>query len=340
MIKTRLTERFGIKYPIISAPMGPFYTTELTIATSEAGGLGVLSHATLQGKNSVQDMKVQIERVIEHTDKPFGVNVRVARVQTDHKIMLRKIMSWREKNPKLKEQLIYILTRSGGKSFATSYIQQKDPDIFHAHVSPALFLADNAVKNKIDGLVATGVEGGGHQSYEEITTLVLLQEIVNKYPNVPVIACGGIASPEGIAACLAGGADAIAMGTRFIASRQSEFHPNYKDLIPSAEDRDTILTTGGFGPIRLLKNKYALKHGNILSKEEKIAQEMSFSMEEYLEDLKHYELVYTVGDVEDGAIPAGQSVGLISNLMDVDDIVQGFTKKAEEILRNLSLKIQ
>ncbi|MEJ2248371.1 MAG: nitronate monooxygenase [Candidatus Lokiarchaeota archaeon] len=304
MIKTRLTERFGIKYPIISAPMGPFYTTELTIATSEAGGLGVLSHATLQGKNSVQDMKVQIERVIEHTDKPFGVNVRVARVQTDHKIMLRKIMSWREKNPKFKEQLIYILTSAGGTSFAT------------------------------------GVEGGGHQSYEEITTLVLLQEIVNKYPNVPVIACGGIASPEGIAACLAGGADAIAMGTRFIASRQSEFHPNYKDLIPSAEDRDTILTTGGFGPIRLLKNKYALKHGNILSKEEKIAQEMSFSMEEYLEDLKHYELVYTVGDVEDGAIPAGQSVGLISNLMDVDDIVQGFTKKAEEILRNLSLKIQ
>lgn len=340
MIKTRLTERFGIKYPIISAPMGPFYTTELTIATSEAGGLGVLSHATLQGKNSVQDMKVQIERVIEHTDKPFGVNVRVARVQTDHKIMLRKIMSWREKNPKLKEQLIYILTSAGGTSFATSYIQKKAPDIFHAHVTPALFLADKAVKNKIDGLVATGVEGGGHQSYEEITTLVLLQEIVNKYPNVPVIACGGIASPEGIAACLAGGADAIAMGTRFIASRQSEFHPNYKDLIPSAEDRDTILTTGGFGPIRLLKNKYALKHGNILSKEEKIAQEMSFSMEEYLEDLKHYELVYTVGDVEDGAIPAGQSVGLISNLMDVDDIVQGFTKKAEEILRNLSLKIQ
>jgi enoyl-[acyl-carrier protein] reductase II len=280
-----------------------------------------------------------MERVIEHTDKPFGVNVRVARIQTDHKIMLRKIMSWRDKNPKLREQLVYILTSAGGTSFATSYIQKKAPEIFHAHVTPALFLADKAVKNKINGLVATGVEGGGHQSYEEITTLVLLQEIVQKYPEIPVIACGGIASPEGVAACLACGADAVAMGTRFIASKESEFHQNYKDLILPAEDRDTVLTTGGFGPIRLLKNKYAMEHGTILSKEEKISQEMSFSMDEYLEDLKHYELVYTEGDVEDGAIPAGQSVGLIDTLEDVDDIVQGYTKKAEQILRNLTSKI-
>ena len=87
MIKTRITEKFGIKYPILSAPMGPFYTTELTIATSEAGGLGVLSHVTLLGKNSIKDMKEQIDHVIENTDKPFGVNIRTARVQTDHKIL-------------------------------------------------------------------------------------------------------------------------------------------------------------------------------------------------------------------------------------------------------------
>ncbi|MFX1358234.1 MAG: nitronate monooxygenase, partial [Promethearchaeota archaeon] len=105
MIKTRITELFGIKYPILSAPMGPFYTTELSVAVSEAGGLGVVSHATLRGKNSVEDMKQQLEYVIEHTDKPFGVNIRTARIQTDNKRMLKKITEWCNENPKLKEQL-------------------------------------------------------------------------------------------------------------------------------------------------------------------------------------------------------------------------------------------
>ncbi len=340
MIKTRLTERFGIKYPILSAPMGPFYTTELTIATSEAGGLGVLSHATLLGKNSVTDMKEQMDHVIESTDKPFGVNVRVARVQTDHKIILRQIGKWMQRNPKLREQLVYLLTSAGGTKVATEMKQKYYPEMFHAHVTPVLFLADKAVVNKIDGLVATGTEGGGHQSYEKVTTIVLVQECVRKYPNIPVIACGGIASPEGVAASIAMGADAVAMGTRFIACNQSEFHQNYKDLIPPAQDRDTELTTGGFGPIRLLKNKYCLKHGEVISKEEKIAQEEAYELQGFLDDLHKYEIVYTEGDVENGAIPVGQSCGVINELMDVDDIVSGFTKKAEVLLKNAVSKIK
>ena len=91
MIKTGITENFGIKYPIISAPMGPFYTTKLAIAVSEAGGLGVVSHATLMGKNSVKDFKEQLDYFVEHSDKPFGINLRVARIQTDHRVLLRKI---------------------------------------------------------------------------------------------------------------------------------------------------------------------------------------------------------------------------------------------------------
>jgi len=340
MIKTRLTEKFGIKYPILSAPMGPFYTTELTIATSEAGGMGVLSHATLLGKNSVTDMKEQMAHVIESTDKPFGVNVRVARVQTDHKIMLRQIGKWMKKEPKLREQLVYLLTSAGGTSTATYMKEKYYPDMFHAHVTPVLFLAEKAVKNNIDGLVATGTEGGGHQSYEEVTTLVLLQELVQKFPEKPIIACGGIASPEGVAGSLAMGADAVAMGTRFIASNQSEFHPNYKALIPPAADRDTMLTTGGFGPIRLIKNKYCLEHGVPMSKSEKIAQELSYDIDEFLEDLHHYEIVYTEGDVENGAIPVGQTCGMIDSLMDVEDIITSFTKKAEELLKQAVSKIK
>jgi len=339
MIKTKITEMFGIKYPILSAPMGPFYTTELTIATSEAGGLGVLSHATLRGLNSITDMKDQIDRVLEGTDKPFGVNVRTARLQTDHKIMLRKIAQWRKKDPKLREQLIYGLTSAGGSSVASNLWKKLAPDIFHFHVAPALWLVDKVVAAGCDGIVATGTEGGGHQSYEKISTLVLVAQVAQKYPDKPLIACGGFASPHGVASGLALGADAIAMGTRFIASNQSEFHENYKALIPPASASDTELTTGGFGPIRLLKNKFCLEHGRVVSKTEKLAQEAAFSVDEYLEELRKYEIVYTEGDVENGAVPVGQTVGLINSYMDVDDIVAGFTKEAEKILKNLCTTI-
>ena len=339
MIKTKITEKFGIKYPIMSAPMGPFYTTELTVATSEAGGLGVLSHATLRGKNSVSDFKTQIEYVVEHTDKPFGLNVRTARIQTDHKILLRKIAQWRKENPKIREQLVYGLTSAGGPRTASKIWKERAPDMSHFHVGPALWLVDKIVDAGCDGIVATGTEGGGHQSYEGISTLVLVQQVARKYPDKLLVACGGFSSPEGIAAGLAMGADAIAMGTRFIASNQSEFHPNYKALIPPATARDTMLTTGGFGPIRLLKNKFCLEHGEVISKENKISQEQAFNMDEYLGELYRYEIVYTKGDVENGAIPVGQTCGLIDNILDVDDIITTYTKEAEKILKSLCSNI-
>jgi enoyl-[acyl-carrier protein] reductase II len=339
MIKTRLTESFGLKYPIISAPMGPFYTTKLAVAVSEVGGLGVVSHATLRGKNSVMDMLEQLNYVIEHTDKPFGVNIRTARIQTDHKIMLRKVAQNIKKNPKLRDQLVYILTSAGGSSFASKLLKEKVPDIKHFHVSPALWLVDKTFAAGCDGVCATGTEGGGHQSYEGISTLVLVSQVTQKYPEKLLVACGGFASPESVAAGLALGADAIAMGTRFIASTESEFHPNYKALIPPATARDTMLTTGGFGPIRLLKNKYCLEHGKVITKDEKISQELAYDMDTYLEDLYRYEIVYTKGDVDNGAVPAGQTCGLIDSMMDVEDVVAGFSKKAEEILKNLCSKI-
>jgi len=96
-----------------------------------------------------------------------------------------------------------------------------------------------------------------------------------------------------------------------------------------------MLTTGGFGPIRLLKNKYCLEHGKIMTKEEKIAQELAYDMDSFREDLYRYEIVYTQGDVENGAIPVGQTCGMIDSVMDVEDIITNFSRKAEEILKNL-----
>ncbi|MFX1385112.1 MAG: NAD(P)H-dependent flavin oxidoreductase, partial [Promethearchaeota archaeon] len=246
---------------------------------------------------------------------------------------------WRKSDPKIREQMIYGLTSAGGARFARKK-WENDTELFHFHVAPAMWLVDKVVDIGCHGIVTTGIEGGGHQSYEEITTMVLLQEACEKYPEKLIIACGGIANPRGIAAALTMGADAVAMGTRFIASKESEFHPNYKALLPPATDKDTMLTTGGFGPIRLLKNKYCLEHGRILSKEEKLLQEKKYQDIELLkEDLRRYEIVYTEGDVENGAIPAGQSCGLIDSIIYVEDIISSYTKKAEELLKAISSRV-
>ena len=336
VIKTDITEMFGIKHPIVAAPMGPFYTTDLTIAVSEAGGMGVLSHTNLFGKDSLTELKKNMEYVVEHTDKPFGFNIRTGRMQMDAKILCQKIPRFILKNPKIREQCVYALTSAGSskliKTKAWNALKESGSNIKHFHVAPALWLADKCVASGTDGMVITGGEGGGHQSYEKISTLVLLQQVKQKYPEFPVIACGGFATGEGIAAALAMGAGAVAMGSRFIASQESEFHQTYKNIVPPGKATDTVLVTGFLGPIRLWKNKYSTHHGLVASKEEKMAEESKMSLEDLIEDGKHYEMTYH-GNIEDGAVLLGQSIGLIPSIDKVPDIIDSIVKGAEKRLK-------
>ena len=338
-LKTNITEMFGIKYPILAAPMGPFYTTDLTVAVSEAGGLGVLSHTNLFGKSSLTEMKKNMEYVVEHTDKPFGFNIRTSRMQMDAPGLCRAIPRFINNNPKIKEQCRYIITSAGTPKMIYNKAFQKLRDggseIKHFHVAPALWLADKCVATGCDGVVITGWEGGGHQSYEKVSTLVLLQQVKEKYPDLPLIACGGIATGEGMAAALSLGAGGIAMGSRFIASKESEFHENYKNIVPTAGANDTMWVTGVLGPIRLWRNKYSLDHGVVTSKEEKMALEAQLTPEKALEDQKHYEMTYN-GNIDDGAVLLGQSIGVIKSIESVKDIMDNMVKKAEESLINAS----
>jgi NAD(P)H-dependent flavin oxidoreductase YrpB (nitropropane dioxygenase family) len=337
LLETNITKLFGIKNPIVAAPMGPFYTTELTIAVSEAGGLGVLSHTNLFGKSSIEEMKKNMLHVIEHTDKPFGFNIRTSRLQLDAPLLCRQIPKFIQSNPKLRDQCLYAVTSAGSPKTMHSKqflrLKESGSQIKHFHVAPALWLADKCVANGVDGMVVTGWEGGGHQSYEKISSLVLLQQVRQKHPDIPIIACGGFASGEGLAAALSMGAGAIAMGSRFIASKDSEFHEKYKNLVPSAKADDTVWVTGVLGPIRLWKNEYSLHHGMISSKEEKMALEAKITPQMALEDQKHYEMTYE-GDITNGAVLLGQSIGLIDSIKSVKEIVDGMIKRAQECLEN------
>ena len=335
VIETNITKMFGIKHPIIGAPMGPFYTTELASAISEAGGLGVLSHTNVFGKSSTEELKENMEYVVEHTDKPFGFNIRTARLQPDAIKLVRQIPKFIMENPKIKEQCLYILTSAGSPKMIQNKpfqkLKESGSNIKHFHVAPAIWLADKCTATGVDGLVCTGIEGGGHQSYEKVSTLVLLQQIKKKYPDVPIIACGGYASGEGLASALVMGAGAIAMGSRFIASKESEFHENYKNIIPAAKASDTTLATGVFGPIRLWKNKYSLSHGLVSDKAEKMAEETS--VDAIVEEVKYMQMTYE-GNVKEGSVLIGQSIGIIDKVDNVNVIIESIVKGAENCLKD------
>ena len=343
VIETNITKMFGIKHPIFSAPMGPFFTRQLALAVSEAGGLGVLSNVNIIGTDPTKEHLESMKFMVEHTDKPFGLNILTSRNNRGVKDMIRKVPKLIMSEPKIKEQCKYILTSAGSSRLLpeSKYFQElrKASEIKHFHVAPAVWLAQKCVASGVDGIVVTGTEGGGHQSFEKVTTLVLLQQLSKILPDLPKIACGGFATGEGLAAALSLGAGAIAMGSRFIASKQSEFHEKYKSLIPPGKPQDTDLFWGAFGPIRLFKNKYALAHPAPASKEEMLEREKNITLEDMMKDAGAYEKVYN-GDIEDGAVLLGQSIGIIDSIEDVNDIIEGIIKQAEIIIRNNYSKLK
>ncbi len=354
MLKTKITEMFGIKHPITSAAMGPFRTTELCTAVTEAGGLGILSHTNVSPSgiesDSVVAMKKNLDYVVEHTDGIFGFNIRTARAEGGIGRLIAETSQHISKNVKLREQCQFALTSAGS---ATRMPLNKDfknlrqkTNIKHFHVAPALWLADKCVAAGCDGLVVTGFEGGGHQAYERVGGIVLLQQVQQKHPDIPKIAAGGYANGTGLALALAAGADGITMGSRFIASKDSEFHEKYKDIVPSAKAQDTIVRTGNLSIIRMWKNNYSTAKGLIKSKEEKITEEQamrekySAMSEEELNEAMRKEFIknYAIyeGDVESGIVPLGQSIGVIKSIESVSEIIEKCVKDAEIALKKAS----
>ncbi|MHA2037717.1 MAG: NAD(P)H-dependent flavin oxidoreductase [Promethearchaeota archaeon] len=351
VLKTNITEMFGIKHPIASAAMGPFRTTELAIAVAEAGGLGMISHAnqSMDGRESdaIVAMKKNLDYVVEHTDGIFGFNIRTSRLTVNCDNLISETSKHIMANPKLREQCLYALTSAGSASRMPrnpDYQKLREStEIKHFHVAPALWLADKCVAAGCDGLVVTGFEGGGHQSYEKVGGMVLLQQVQQKHPDIPKIACGGFATGDGLAAALAIGAGGVAMGSRFIASIDSEFHNNYKNVVPPAKASDTIIRTGSLGTIRYWKNKYAMSKGLVKSKEEKMAEEKALTdhrteisqedlAEELRKDAKAAFAAYQ-GDMENGGVLLGQSIGIVDKLESVSDIIERVVKDAGEALR-------
>ncbi len=356
--KTDVCEVFGIEYPIVQAPMGPFVTTKLCEAVSNAGGLGVISHtgtflylkerdpdfyeqvhdfapklvdSTLameeeMGVNTIEELRKASKLV----DKPFGVNVRVAQEQPDAPYLMDAIIEEREKDPKLAKNLRVVVTSAGSPNLYTQRL--KDAGLTVVHVVPSVYHAQKSEKAGVDAVVASGHEAGGHVAWDPVHTTVLTPAI-RKAVKIPVLSAGGWCDGKGLVAALALGAGAIYMGTRFIATEESDFAPGYKETVLRGAERDTIVTAGMFGPIRVLKNKYAAALQELLDSVTGSTQEKFENPK--IQDAKtkvSWADSYKRGKTENAPVLTGEVQGLIDNLPTVKELIDGIMKEAEEII--------
>lgn len=234
----RITQLFGIDYPIIQAGMVWASGWRLASAVSNAGGLGLIG----SGSMYPQVLKEHIQKCKIATNKPFGVNVPLLYSNIDEHIQII-----------IEEKVPVVFTSAGNPAKWTTVLKQQGITVVHV-VSSSRF----AVKSQqagCDAIVAEGFEAGGHNGKEETTTMVLIPAVCNAV-TIPVIAAGGIATGKQMLAGMVLGAEGVQIGSRFVTSNESSSHVKFKEAILSAVEGDTLLSLKQLTPVRLLKNKF------------------------------------------------------------------------------------
>ena len=285
----RFLAHSGARYPIVQAPMGWIARRALAGAVSRAGGLGVIETSSGETANCQAEIAAMLA-----TGLPFGVNLPIRFLKDD--AMLRYVC----------ESGIRFVTTSAG-SPAKFIAPLKAAGIVVYHAVPTLDTALKCVEAGVDGLVVEGSEGGGFKNPEEVSTLVLLQAIRERV-DVPLVAAGGIVDGRGMAAAFALGAEAIQMGTRFVASAESPVHTNFKDAIVQAEATGTWMLNKKSTPcIRALKSQRtaAIHEAGVMPPD----------------TFTGIQRVYFDGDMEAAPALAGQSAGLIHAVQPVQQII-------------------
>jgi len=298
-MKTPLSERLGIKYPIIQAGMVWTSGWKLAVASARAGALGLIGAGSM--KPELLREHIRNAKATE-VAKTIGVNIPLIRGDVDELVKVT-----------LEEGIRIIFTSAGSpKVHAQKF---KDAGCFLAHVVASVTHAKKAEEAGCDAVIAEGFEAGGHNGIDEITTLCLVPQVVDAV-KIPVIAAGGIADGRQMLAALALGAQAVQIGTRFAATIESSSHQNYKQAVVDAEDNATILTLKKIAPVRLKKNVFALE---ALS-----AQMRGASKEEEIQLLakKREMLGIFEGDTAQGELEMGQSSGLIKDILSAQEVVK------------------
>ncbi|NVM03495.1 MAG: nitronate monooxygenase [Candidatus Helarchaeota archaeon] len=374
VIRTRFQEMIGTKYPIIQAGMGPYSTTELCLYSARAGAVGListigmgvgLSAATpdaaskVFGKGSPDVLISQAimkvwEGLKDYPDAVYGVNVPVSyEFVAVAKRLMRGIVNTIEEHPEIKKKLKVIVTSAGdplpwaidAKAKGAKRPAKYQPKTFHdniiwCHVVPAVVHAKRSEKADVDIIIASGHEGGAHIAWDPVHSMVLLPAVI-KAVNKPVVAAGGYCDGRTLAAAIAMGAIGVQMGTRFIATKESEFQDIWKQAIVDRDERGTLVGRGLFGPMRFLRNAQSIKvvEETLKSIPEvflgKPMESTSEIMKLELEGMAHL----FEGDVENSIILGGEVTGRIDSIPTIKDLVEGIMTEAEEIIKTLPEKV-
>ena len=298
IVKNRISTMLSIELPIIQAGMVWVSGWKLASAVSNNGGLGLIGAGSMKPNL----LREHIKKCKSSTDKPFGVNIPLLRGDAEE---LVKVVI---------EEDVKIVFSSAGHPGKFIDVLKKN-NITVCHVVPSLKFALKAESVGCDAIVGEGVEAGGHNGADELTTFALIPQLVDAV-KIPVIAAGGIADGRGILAALSLGAEGVQIGTRFAVTQESSAHPNYKQRVVDARDNDTVLVLKKIGMARMLKNKFT---------EEALIAELSGADAEKLKELlgqKRERLGIFEGDAEEGMMEAGQGAGIIKDIPTVEELMK------------------
>ena len=289
-IVSRVTDMLGTRYPIVQAPMGWIARAPLASAVSNAGGLGIIETSS----GELANVRVEIAKMADLTDQPFGVNIAQAFVRDPGIVQFV-----------IDQGVRFVTTSAGDPNKYTSQLKAAGLTVFH--VVPTLAGALKAVAAGVDGLVVEGGEGGGFKNPRDVATMVLLPLVASKV-GVPIIGAGGIVDGASMAAAFALGAEGVQMGTRMVSAAESPVHENWKNAIVNAAETDTVfLNRHGKPGLRALRTK--------LSEELEHVDQVDLGIMGRALDL------YFGGDMEASIALTGQVAGRIESVRPVAAII-------------------
>jgi NAD(P)H-dependent flavin oxidoreductase YrpB (nitropropane dioxygenase family) len=317
MFQTRITELFDIKYPIICGGMYWIGRAELVAAVANAGGLGFIVGATFE---NVNDLRAEIRKARDLTDGPIGLNINLFPALRHQPIETWVEIACEEKIP---------VVETSGRSPEAVVEPLHAGGVKVMHKVPGVRYARTVERLGCDAVCVVGHECGGHPGMDEVTTLVMVPATVDAV-SIPVVAAGGFADGRGLVAALALGADAILMGTRFMATKECRGHPGWKDwLVNAAETDTTYLMKSIKNPSRVVRNAVSAKVAEM--------EAQGATLEELIPIIAGQGgAVFDDGKIDSQLASAGQAIGLIHDVPTVKELIDRIVEEAIEIRERLN----
>ncbi|MGP1500227.1 NAD(P)H-dependent flavin oxidoreductase [Bergeyella cardium] len=296
--QSRVSQLFGIKYPIIQGGMVWHSGWQLASAVSNNGGLGLLG----AGSMYPDVFREQVQKCKAATQKPFGVNIPMFYPDIQELI-----------NIILEEKVKIVFTSAGSPKLYTEMLQKEGITV--AHVVSSTKFAIKCEEAGVDAIVAEGFEAGGHNGRDETTTLCLIPN-VRKHTSKPLIAAGGIALGSQMKAVMVLGAEGVQIGSLFAATTEASADENWKQKITTLQEGDTFLTLKELAPARLVKNKFFYELEELYNKGRDAE-----ALDQLLGRARAKKGMFE-GDLDNGELEIGQSSALINEILPVKQVFQ------------------